>query len=340
VGAGCPCYLVGDAGSNHDASLKRALRLVRVAAGAEVDAVCFSVAEARHVWPRSAGSASALGDSRPVYEVAEGGELKAGWLPQLVDAAHEAGLGFLVTPGHEAGVERVERHADAFLVSSFDVTHVPLLRAVARTGKPVLLGTGASSVAEVARAAGELRAAGCEDFVLLQHTAKVCPALADLNLRALVSLREGLDVPTGLADASPDKVLAPVLAVALGAVVVVKGLTLSRDLPGPGDHFAVEPDELALLVRYVRSAEQALGDGRKTVLPSEVRHFGRRSVFSTCAVARGERFSRDNVAVLRHGELPAGLPPERLEEVLEARAARDLPADTSLAEDDLKRRTW
>src|SRR5262249_19754085 len=153
---------------------------------------------------------------------------------------------------------------------------------------------------------------------------------------ALVSLREATALPTGLSDHSRDPIVAPIVAVALGACVIEKHFTLSNRLPGPDHQFAVQPDELRMLVQRVREAERALGHGRKETLPEEqeLRAFGRRSIFATRDIREGERLDADSVAVLRCGKLGFGLAPEAIDQVLGCRAVRPIAAETLIRLED------
>ena len=171
----------------------------------------------------------------------------------------------------------------------------------------------------------------------MQCTASYPTPLDAVNARAIVTLREATGLPVGLSDHTRDPVLAPVIAVALGACMIEKHFTISNALPGPDHRFAVEPDELRTMVRRIREAESALGSGRKEVLPveQELRAFARRSLFTTRAVAQGEPFTRDNVAVLRAGKLEPGLPPDRFESILGRCAARALAAEVPVREGDV-----
>jgi len=156
--------------------------------------------------------------------------------------------------------------------------------------------------------------------------------------RQLVSLREATGLPTGLSDHSRDPLVAPVVAVTLGACLIEKHFTLSNRLPGPDHEFAVEPHELRALVQRVREAEQALGHGRKETLPEEeeLRAFARRSIFAVRDIRPGEALTRDNVAVLRCGKLGFGLPPEALERVIGRTTVRAIGAEALIRLEDLK----
>jgi len=156
-------------------------------------------------------------------------------------------------------------------------------------------------------------------------------------VRAIETMRARFGVPTGLSDHSRDPVVAPMTAAALGAAVIEKHYTLSNKLPGPDHAFAVEPDGLGRLVRRVREVEQVLGTGDKRVhgVEEELRHFARRSLFTTAEIKKGEPFSRQNLDVLRRGTQAKGLDPSELPRVLGAVALRDLAAEQPLMDGDV-----
>ncbi len=337
VGPGHPCFVVAEAGSNHGGSLEQALALVDVAADAGADAVKFQLFRARKLYPRSAGRSDYLGIAKPIYEIIREMEMPPEWLPRLAERARERGIVFFAAPFDEESADLLDPYVPVFKVASYEMTHHPLLRHVAARGKPVILSTGTANLDEVARAVTAFAATGNDQLALLQCTAKYPAPLEALNVRALVTLRERFGLPTGLSDHSRDPLVGPMTAVALGASIVEKHFTLSNRLPGPDHAFAVEPGELAEMVRRIREVERALGHGRKEALPEEeeLRRFSRRYVYTTRAVAAGEPFTRENVAVLRAGKLPPGLPPEAFERVLGARAARDLAPESPVTEDDL-----
>jgi len=170
--------------------------------------------------------------------------------------------------------------------------------------------------------------------VFLQCTAAYPAPPADVNARAIVTLREASGCLVGLSDHSRDPVIAPVVAVALGAVVIEKHFTLSNRLPGPDQKFAVEPEQLRELVRAVREAQAILGTGAKEVLAveRELHGFARRSVFSVRAIGGGEAFTEDNIRVLRNGANAPGLAPEEYPRLVGKRAARDIPAGAAITD--------
>jgi sialic acid synthase SpsE len=338
VGAGEPAYIVAEAGSNHNGSFGQALRLIDAAADARADAVKFQHFKAAKLYPRSAGSSDYLNTPRSIYDIIQDMETPDDWVPELAGHCRRRGIAFLSSPFDEKSADLLDPWVPAFKVASYELTHAPLLRHIAGKGKPMIVSTGAAVLDEVLRAVEIIRAEGNEQIVLLQCTAKYPTPLDAVNARALVSLRDATGLPTGLSDHSRDPVLAPVVAVALGACVIEKHFTLSNLLPGPDHAFAVEPSELRTLVQRVRDAEQALGHGRKETLPDEeeLRAFARRSIFAVKEIRPGEALTAENVAVLRCGKLGFGLPPEALERVIGRTAVCEIRTEALIRLEDLR----
>ena len=339
LGLSGPCFIIGEAGSNHNGSFEQALALIDVAGAAGCDAVKFQVFEAKRLYPKGAGQSDYLGDPRSIFDIIAAMELPEDWLPRLRERADQHDLAFIASPFHEEAVELLDPYVDAFKIASYELTHAPLLREVAKRDKPVIMSTGASTLDEVREAVETLAEAGCERLALMQCTAAYPTPPEAVNARALVTLREAFSIPTGLSDHSEDPEIAPMAAAALGAAVLEKHYTLSKRLPGPDHAFAVEPAGLTRLVAGVRAIERVVGSGDKQVhgVEDELRVFARRVLMTTGAIAKGEPFTRDNVDVLRRGKLASGLEPKHLDQVLASVAARDLPAETPLNQADLDR---
>lgn len=334
-----PCFIIAEAGSNHNGSVEQALALIDVAADAGCDAVKFQVFKAKRLYPKAAGQSDYLGDPRSIFDIIAAMELPEDWLPRLRERADARDLAFIASPFHEQAVALLDPFVDAFKIASYELTHAPLLREVAARGKPVIMSTGASNIDEVGEAIATLEQAGCRELALMQCTAAYPSPPEAVNVRALVTLRERFGIPSGLSDHSEDPVIAPMAAAALGAAVLEKHYTLSKRMPGPDHAFAIEPEGLTRLVAGVRAVERVMGSGQKSVhgVEAELRQFARRVLMTTQAVAAGESFSRANIDVLRRGKLEGGLAPSRLDDVLASVAARDIPAETPLTDADLRR---
>jgi sialic acid synthase SpsE len=201
----------------------------------------------------------------------------------------------------------------------------------------MFVSTGTANLEEVVEAVEAIKSEGNHQVVLLQCTASYPTPLNAANIRAMVTLREATGLPVGLSDHTREALAAPLAAVALGASVVEKHYTLSNRLPGPDHKFALEPGELATMVRLIREVEQALGHGRKELLPEEreLHAFARRSVFAVKDIALGETLTSENIAVLRRGNLPGGLAPADYAKVIGKRAMRCIARESALQPKDV-----
>lgn len=339
VGPGRPCFIIAEAGSNHDGKLGRALRLIDAAADAGADAVKFQLFRARTLYPREEAHPRylrRLGVKDTIYRVIERMEMPFAWVPKLHAHCRRRRILFLATPFDEECADVLAPHVPAFKIASYELTHTPLLEHVARLRKPVILSTGGADVREIDRAVAALRRV---PTCLLQCTAKYPAPPEAMGLRAIPWLARRYRVPVGLSDHSRDCRTAPVAAVALGAALLEKHFTLSRRLRGPDHSYAVEPGELRETVRAVREAEAMLGAAGKAphAAEAELREY-RRGVFTTAPVPAGAAFSRENVAVLRRaGRRETDLGPEHFGELLRRRARKALPANALLRRADARR---
>jgi N,N'-diacetyllegionaminate synthase len=338
VGFGAPCFVIAEAGSNHDGKLEQAYRLIDLAAEAGADAVKFQIFKASALYPPTAGKSDYLGDQRSIFDIIRAMEMPPDWLPLLSARSKERGIAFMASAFDEASVDLLATHVDAFKVASYEMTHAPLLQYTARKGKPIIFSTGTASLVEVSEAIETVRAAGNESMVVLQCTAAYPTPLENVDARSLVTIREVFGVPTGLSDHSRDPIVAPMTATALGATVIEKHYTLSNRLPGPDHPFAIEPNELIEMVRRIREVERALGMGEKkpSHVEAELRTFARRTVFTTTAVAAGDVVSHENTSVLRAGKQAHGLPPRDYPAALGRKFLRALDAYATVTAADVE----
>jgi sialic acid synthase SpsE len=257
VGPGEPCYLIAEAGSNHDQSFEQALALIDAAAAAGADAVKFQAIKYDALWVPDLETA----EHRAFYRAVE---LPEEWLPELARAAQARGLHFLCSPTYVDSVRLIDAAgAPAFKIASPQtVGDPPLLRAVAATGKPAIMSTGYADLARIDRAVQVLEAAGCQAFALLHCVAEYPVSPSRVNLRAMETLGRRFNRPVGLSDHTEGIHVAPA-AVALGACIVEKHFTTDRGRQGPDHPFALEPGELARMVAHIREVEEAFGDGKR-----------------------------------------------------------------------------
>lgn len=340
VGPGAPTYVIAEAGSNHNRDLATARRLIEVAGEAGADAVKFQTFTAQGLYSRFTPTMSYLdedglvAEGESVWDLLKRNELPWEWHAELAAVAADVGIDFLSTPFEEAAVDALEDvGVPAYKIASYEITHLPLIEHCARTGKPLLLSTGMASLADIERALDTANAAGAREIVLLHCAINYPPAFEDLNLRAIPTLAAAFEIPIGWSDHTPGHT-ADVVAVSLGAVMVEKHFTLSRDQEGPDHPFAVEPDELAAMVTAIRETEAALGTGVKRVTPAEAEMYrlGRRSVVAARDLPAGHVVAREDVAVKRPGY---GIPVHELDALVGRTTTRAHEADEVLTWDEL-----
>jgi N,N'-diacetyllegionaminate synthase len=336
IGDGHPCLVIAEIGSNHDGDLYTAKALVDAAAKAGADAVKFQSFSARGLYNLLSPNGDSTWAENPAISTLERLELPPDWHAELAAHADSRGLLFLSTPFDEERLELLDRlKVPAIKIASGDLTHVRLLEAVGRTGRPVLLSTGLGTLAEVEQAVGTIGTAagwsGDGDWpIVLLHCVSSYPSRpSDANIRAMVTLRAAFGLHVGYSDHSPGHVVA-LGAVALGARVIEKHLTLGRERSGPDHSFALEPIEFGRMVADIRELEGALGDGTKRPVTAETeeRTWARRGLYARETIRRGTRITRHHVKIVRPC---VGLEPAALDAIEGREAAVDIPADHPLA---------
>jgi N,N'-diacetyllegionaminate synthase len=278
--------LVAEVGSNYDGRLETAIAYVRAARASHADIVKFqTLCKEKLVAPKlwSGGAAT----DNPVYQQFGNLALPDDWHFALKRVADEEGIEFVSTPFHLEAVDLLERtDVRTYKIASGDITFRPLLEAVGRTGKRVILSTGGSSLADVEEALTTLTRSGAGEVILLHCVSNYPPQWQEMNLKAIVTLRETFGLRVGISDHTPGY-LVPVAAVALGATLIEKHVTFDRSLPGPDHPYAMTMEEFGEMARQVRCLEEALGTGEKEPAPSEQakQHRMRRGVYDPVTLA-------------------------------------------------------
>jgi len=336
IGPRQPVFVIAEAGVNHNGDLKMARALIDVAVEAGADAVKFQTFRADRLAtpdaPKAEYQLRTTGNEESQFEMLRRLELSTDAHRELQSYCHDRGIIFLSTPFDEEAVNLLdELGVPAFKISSGDVTNSPLLEHVAGKGKPVILSTGMSELAELIEAVSVLNTGGCETPILLHCVSNYPASAAEVNLRAMQTMRSAFDVPVGFSDHT-EGIDVTLAAVALGACVIEKHFTLDRTLPGPDHPASLEPTELRELVRSIRRVETALGNGRKVPAASEIEmaKVARRSLVAARDIPAGSTLARDMVVLRRPG---TGLSPATLNTLLGLRSIRDIAAGTLLDAD-------
>ena len=334
VGIGEPCYVIAEAGVNHNCDVALGRRLVDEAKAAGADAIKFQSYEASRIATRVA----------PRYWVEKDDPEGTQWdtfdrldklsredFGGLLRYSADAGLVAFSTPFDDDAVDRLAAlDVPAFKIASADLTCHPLVERTAAVGKPMILSTGTSTLAEVEEALDVCGKAGNDRVALLHCTLKYpCPPEA-VNLRMMGHLRRAFPgVPVGLSDHSLG-INVPLAAAALGASVIEKHYTVDKTLPGsPDHHLSIDPPELKALVDGIRTIERALGKDRKGLEPMEEEafRFARRSVTSQLSIPKGTTITREMLTYKRPG---TGISPRYFDLVIGRVARVDIPEDTTI----------
>jgi N,N'-diacetyllegionaminate synthase len=338
VGPGRPCFLIAEAGVNHNGDLDSALRLVDAAAAAGADAVKFQTFKAGRLASKEAPKApyqmenTHPGESQ--QEMIRRLELDVRAHEVLQARCRARGILFLSSPFDEESADLLARlDVPAFKIPSGEITNPRLLRHIASLGRPVLLSTGMAYLHEVHEAVRAVREAGGRDLLLLQCVTRYPAEAADTHLNAMQGMALALNLPVGYSDHTLGLEVS-FAAAALGACVIEKHFTLDRSLPGPDHKASMEPDELHTLVAGIRRIESALGQGRKEPAEAEMEHrrIVRRSLAAAVDIPSGAILESRMLAALRPG---TGIPPADLERVLGRKTRCAIGRETLLRWEDL-----
>ncbi len=351
-------YIIAEAGVNHNGSIETAKKLIDAAAKAKADAVKFQTFRADKIISKYATKAEyqkrTTSEDESQLDMVKKLELDEGAHHKLMEHCRLRKIEFLSTPFDFDSIDLLGRLGlSCFKIPSGEITNGPYLLHIAKTGNPVILSTGMSTLGEIETALGVLAFGylSCndppslnnfqnifcsveakrilEEKVILLHCTTEYPApFSEVNLRAMETMRAAFALPVGLSDHTPG-IAMPIAAVALGAVVIEKHFTLDRHLPGPDHKASLEPDELEAMVTAIRQVEKAMGNGRKEPTPSEWgnRIITRKSLVADKQIQAGDCFSSDNLSMKRTGR---GISPMRYWDFIGEISKKDYDADETI----------
>lgn len=336
VGTGQPVYIVAEVSANHRQKYEEAVKLVHAAKEAGADAVKVQTFTPDTITIRSDREHFRVGggtlwDGRTLYDLYEEAYMPWEWQPRLAAVSTELGLDFFSSPFDPTAIAFLEKvGVPAYKVASFEIVDIPLIEEMARTGKPLFMSTGMATKDEIREAVEAASRAGADQIALLKCNSAYPAPPEEMNLRTIVDMRDTFRVPVGLSDHTMGTTVAEA-AVSLGACVIEKHFTLSRNVPSPDSAFSLEPHEFATMVQAVRTVEKSLGTVHYGVTPAERKSLPfRRSLFVVRDVKKGEAFTEQNVRSIRPAN---GLHPRHLRQILGRNAKGDIPAGTPLGWD-------
>jgi N-acetylneuraminate synthase len=308
-------FIIAEAGVNHNGSLELALQLIDAAKASGADAVKFQSFRADLLATRSAGKAPyqerTTEEAESQFEMLERLQLDATAHRRLADYCRQVGIQFLSSPFDAQSADLLAAmNVPFYKIPSGEITNLPFLEHVASKNRPIILSTGMSTLGEVEEAVHVLQAAGAKRLTLLHCVTEYPAPYAEVNLRAMQTLKAAFGLPVGSSDHTPGIEIA-IAAVALGAEVIEKHFTLDRSLPGPDHRASLEPAELQQMVEAIRHVEAALGTGIKAPAPCELPNLpvARKSVVAARAMQSGHRLAADDLEIKRPGN---GLAPKLL----------------------------
>jgi len=354
IGTNEPCFIVAEAGVNHNGDLNLAKKLIDSAAEAGADAVKFQILTAAGLYVRDAGHFTTdWGEKHDIYEVWKKTEVPNYWIIELASYCKSKGVIFFSSAFDEETVDLLNPYVDVFKVASSETTHIPLLKKIAKTGKPIIFSIGGADIEEVLEAVKAVREEGNNNISILYCVPKYPTPFELANVKAIKSLGQQFpNVVIGYSDHSlnPDPITIPAAAVFYGAKIIEKHFTLDRKMEGIDHKMSMEPNEFKKMVQTIRENERLVQAGRNIevnpilvgeglIKPPEdlkkIVKFIRRTIFTVEEIKKGEYFTEENLRVLRPGnrEASEGMHPREYLNILGKKANQDIPA-LSLIKDE------
>jgi|TARA_Y100000294_G_scaffold175136_1_gene194600 sialic acid synthase SpsE len=332
IGDGRRCYILAEAGCNHNGSLEIARKLIDMAAQSKADGIKFQTYHAENMYSRKTPMMEhfrkrlAAPENATMFDLIKMTELPWELHEPIVEYCRKKDVPFLSTPFDEDAVDFLEQfEVPAYKIAAFEMTHFPLIRKVVETQKPIILSTGMSSLGDIERVLSIFHKAGNDRVILLHCVSNYPSKPGDANLRVIPMLKQAFGYPVGLSDHTPGIEVSKI-AIALGANLIEKHITIDQRLPGPDHYFSLTPLELNELVTASENIETMLGTPQKKCTESELemKHIGRRSLVAACDIQKGVTITREMLAVKRPG---FGLDPGLIDILIGKMAVKNIEED-------------
>lgn len=328
--------IIAEAGVNHNGDINIAKEMIKAAKCAGVDYIKFQTFVAKKLVSQYAEKAeyqkNTTNHNESQLEMLEKLSLSQKDFIELKKYCEVEGIGFISTPFDLESMAFLETlDMDFWKIPSGEITNLPYLEAIARTGRRVVMSTGMSNMEEILAAVSVLEKNGTTEITLLHCNTQYPTPIGDVNLLAMKQIAEITQRPVGYSDHTLG-IEVPIAAVALGASVIEKHFTLDKQMEGPDHKASLEPDELVAMVKAIRKVENCLGDGRKKQMESEKQNcaIARKSIVAKQDIKAGENFTEDNITVKRPG---MGISPMKWYEVIGKKASRDYKLDELINEE-------
>ena len=327
--------IIAEAGVNHNGSLELAKNMVIEAKNAGADYVKFQTFVPKNLVSKNASKAEyqkeTTGADETQLQMLEALALSQVDFCELKEYCKEVGIGFISTPFDLESLDFLETlDMDFWKIPSGEITNLPYLEAIAKTGRKVIMSTGMCEMQEIHDAINVLERKGTRDIVLLHCNTQYPTPFEDVNLAAMHQIKRETGKDIGYSDHTIG-IEVPIAAVAMGATVIEKHFTLDKNMEGPDHRASLEPEELAAMVRAIRNIEKAIGDGEKKRTESESLNcnVARKSIVAKCDIKEGEKLTEENLTIKRPG---TGISPMKWYEVLGTTAQKDYIQDELIQE--------
>lgn len=332
IGEGFPTYIIAEMSANHAGSLERAKEIIYAAKESGANCIKIQTYTPDTMTINCNNSyfqiRSGTWKGENLYQLYEKAYTPWEWQAELKQEAERIGIDFLSTPFDKTAVDFLEKlEIDFYKIASFEIVDIPLIEYVASKGKPIIMSTGMSTLAEIEEAVEAVRRQGNKQLALLR-CASAYPAITDeMNLKTMQNMADTFQVTVGLSDHSMGSIGA-VTAVSLGAKIIEKHFCLNREISNPDASFSMNPEEFKQMVSDIRQAENAIGCVRYGSAKQEAGNLiFRRSIFCVKKIKKGEKFTKENIRIIRPGY---GIPPKYYSNILGKTAGKDIDEGTPL----------
>ncbi len=336
-------FVIAEAGSNwkcggYEDDLKQAKNLIKTAAKAGSDAIKFQTYRPETTYVSNPGKSNYLsksGYAKNIEDIFDEHSMPYKMIPEIAKYCKDENILFMSSPFSVQDAKSIDPYSAIHKIASFEINHIRLIEFLAKTGKPILVSTGASTYDEIDFCVDLIKKFGNDNIVLLQCTSKYPCPIESLNLSVISKMKSRYGIPIGFSDHSLDPIIGPVLAVGYGATVIEKHFTLDKNLAGPDHSFALNPEELESMILSIRQAETACGVGKKEILEDEkeLRQFATRSIQAITDISKGDILCEGvNFDILRPGNRLKGLEPRFLNIVNGKKATKEINKGDGISE--------
>ncbi|PBO85667.1 MAG: N-acylneuraminate-9-phosphate synthase [Thaumarchaeota archaeon] len=335
-------FIIAEAGSNwkcgtYEEDLEQAKELINVAANCGADAVKFQTYKSETTYVSNAGSSNYLSKNKineSVNKIFDNLSMPYEMIPELANHAKNTHIEFMSSPFSVNDAKEIDPFVSVHKLASFEINHIRLIEFLTQTNKPLIISTGASTYDEIDFVVNLVKKTH-NNIALLQCTSKYPCKIESLNLSVIPEMKARYDIPVGFSDHSTNPFIGPIMAVGCGASIIEKHFTLDRSLSGPDHAFALIPNELELMIKSIRGAEFAKGNGKKIILDEEkeLRQFATRSIQSIKNISKGEILQEGiNFDILRSGNRSRGMEPRFLDMVNGKKSKNDVKQGEGITE--------